>query len=70
MNLGTFTLYSCSDGKEMYKKRDARAKLLSCQSKPIAFLPFLLLSPSSLLKLPDERDAYWKGGYFVVTAMV
>ena len=23
-----------------------------CQSKPIAFLPFLLTSPSSLLKLP------------------
>ena len=29
--------------------RDARAKLLFCQSKPIAFLPFLLPSPSSLL---------------------
>ena len=28
------------------KKRDPRAKLLFCQSKPIAFLP------SSLLKLP------------------
>ena len=34
------------------KKRDARAKLLFCQSKPIAFLQFSLASPSSLLKLP------------------
>ena len=34
------------------KKRDARAKLLFCQFKPIAFLPFSLPSPSSLLKLP------------------
>ena len=33
------------------KKRDARAKLLFCQSKPIAFLPFLLPSPSSSPKL-------------------
>ena len=29
------------------KKRDALAKLLFCQSKPLAFLPFLLPSPSS-----------------------
>jgi len=35
--------------KECTKKRDARAKLLFCQSKPIAFLPFSLTSPSSLL---------------------
>ena len=35
------------------KKRDARAKLLFCHSKPIVFLPLSLLSPSSsLLKLP------------------
>ena len=34
------------------KKRDARAKLLFCQSKPIAFLPFSLTS--SLLKLPNS----------------
>ena len=35
----------------MYKKkRDARAKLLFCQSKPIALLPFSLTSPSSLLR--------------------
>ena len=36
----------------MYKKRDARAELLFCQVKPIAFLPFSLTSLSSLLKLP------------------
>ena len=34
------------------KKRDARAKLLPCQSKPVVFLPFLFSSPSLLLKLP------------------
>ena len=37
------------------KKRDARAKMLFCQSKPTAFLPFLLTSPSSLLKLPKIK---------------
>ena len=39
--------------KKCTKKRDARAELLFCQSKAIAFLPFSLLSPSSLLKLPN-----------------
>ena len=34
------------------KKRDARAKLLFCLSKPIAFLPYSLPSSSSLRKLP------------------
>ena len=34
------------------KKRDALAKLLFCLSKPIAFLPFSLPSPSLLRKLP------------------
>ena len=38
--------------RNVQKKRDARVKLLFCQSKPIAFLPFSLQSPSSLLKLP------------------
>ena len=37
------------------KKRYARAKMLFCQSKPTAFLPFLLTSPSSLLKLPKIK---------------
>ena len=40
----------------MYQKRDARAKMLFCYYKPIAFLPFLLPSPSSLLtELPKEK---------------
>ena len=39
--------------KKRTKKRDACAKLLFCQSKPIAFLPFSLPTPSSLLKLPN-----------------
>ena len=34
-------------------KRDASAKLLFCQSKPIAFLLFSLPSPSSLPKLSN-----------------
>ena len=38
--------------RNVQKKRDARAKLLFCQSKPIACLPSSLPSPSSLLKLP------------------
>ena len=37
------------------EKRDARAKLLFYQSKPVDFLPFLLPSPSSLLKLPMHQ---------------
>ena len=37
----------------VHKKGNARAKLLFCQSKPIAFLPFSLPPPSSLLKLPN-----------------
>ena len=36
-------------GKKCTKTRDARAKLLFCQSKPIAFLAFSLMSPSLLL---------------------
>ena len=40
--------------KDGTKKR-ARVDLLPvCQSKPIAFLPFSLPSPSSLLKLPRD----------------
>ena len=40
--------------RNVQKKRDARAKLLFCQSKLNAFLPFSLPSPSSLLKLPNR----------------
>ena len=39
--------------KKCTKKRDARAKLLFCYYKPIAYLLFLL--PSSLLKLPTSK---------------
>ena len=38
--------------KKCTKKRDARAKLLFYQSKPIAFLPFSLTSPYSFAKAP------------------
>ena len=41
--------------KKCTKKRDARAELLFCQSKPFAFSPFSLTSPSSLLKLPIDN---------------
>ena len=41
----------------MHKKPHAIAQLLSCQSKPIAFLPFSLPSPLSLLKLPNKYQA-------------
>ena len=41
--------------KKCTKKRDARAKLF-CQSKLIAFLPFLLPSPSSLLPNTNTVD--------------
>ena len=37
--------------KKCTKKRDARAKLLFCSSKPIALSPFSLPSPSSLLPI-------------------
>ena len=37
--------------KKCTKKYDARAELLFCQSKPIVFLPFSLMSLSLLLKL-------------------
>ena len=38
--------------RNVQKKRDAHAKLLFCLSKPIAFLPLSLPSPSLLRKLP------------------
>ena len=46
--------------KKCTKKRDARAKLLFCQSKPIAFLPFSLPFPSSLLNyfFPDKQGPH------------
>ena len=38
----------------MCKNGDARTMFLFFQSKPIAFLPFSLPSPSSLLKLSND----------------
>ena len=40
--------------RRQINERDARAKLLFCQSKPIALLP--LTAPSSMLKLPGMKD--------------
>ena len=49
-------LYHATTAKKCTKKRDARAKLLFCQSKPIALLPLSLTSLSSFLKLPNVSD--------------
>ena len=38
--------------RSVQKRRAARTRLLFCLSKPVAFLLFLLLSPSSLLEFP------------------
>ena len=59
--------------KKCTKKRDARAELLFCQSKPIAFLPFSLTSPSSLLKLPsgcNRSGSRLQGCYGYLPAML
>ena len=40
--------------RRQINERDARAKLLFCQSKPIVLLP--LTAPSSMLKLPGMKD--------------
>ena len=53
--IGKVLRRSCEmTAKKCTKTRDARAKLLFCQSKPIAFSPFSLMSPSSLLKVPGD----------------
>ena len=38
--------------RNVQKRRAARTRLLFCLSKPLAFLLFVLLSPSSLLEFP------------------
>ena len=51
--------------KKRTKKRDARAALLFCCYKPIAFFQFSLPSPASLLRLPIQQCKYpadWKKG--------
>ena len=47
-----FQLLGAVMAKKCTKMCNTCAKLLFCQSKPIAFMPFLLTSPLSLLKLP------------------
>ena len=53
-----------SDDQEMYgTKARCTCKLVFWQSKPNAFLPFSLSSPSSLLKLPNnsmQPNTYFK----------
>ena len=49
----TYSTKHATTAKKCTDKRNARAKLLFCQPKPIAFWPFLLPSLSTLLiKLP------------------
>ena len=50
--IGQFHVVVVQQLQRNKKKRDARAKLLFCLSKRIAFLPFSLPSSSSLRKLP------------------
>ena len=59
LNLGSFTSWSCNDGKEMVKNRDASAKLLFYQSNPFTFFPFLLPSRrhSNLILLSSLQAA-------------
>ena len=54
MKLGSFRLQSCNNGWKMYKKVWCICIhiVVVLLYKPTAFLPFLLLSPLSLLKLP------------------
>ena len=66
VKLGNFRRSRAATGKKCTRKRDVRAKLLFCQCKPIAFLPFSLTSPSSLLKLliisneTGTRSSKWR----------
>ena len=44
--------YSCSDGKEMYKKACCTSRIVVLPIQTIAFLTFSLSSPSWHLKVP------------------
>ena len=59
-------LWSCSDGKEMYKTAWYTCKVVVLPIEPIAFLPFLLPSPSLLLNLPSE-SVECSGEYVVMS---
>ena len=55
VQLGISSRSCATTGKKCTKKRDPHPKLLFCQSKPTVFLPFLLSSSLSLLKLHNIR---------------
>ena len=59
-------LWSCSDGKEMYKKSVIHVQSCCLPIEPIAFLPFLLPLPSLLLNLPRE-SVECSGEYVVMS---
>ena len=61
-----FVLQSCSDGKEMYKTALYTCKVVVLPIERIAFLPFLLPSPSLLLNLPSE-SVECSGEYVVMS---
>ena len=48
----------------MYKKRDARAKIVVLLIKAIAFLKFSLRSPSSDLKVPIKNYGVGEEGTY------
>ena len=54
VKLGIFTSWSCSDGKEMYKKAWCTCKMVVLLIKSIAFFKFSLPSPSWDLKAPNR----------------
>ena len=66
MKLGNSRRSPAATAKNPTKKHDARAKLLFCQCKPNAFLPFSLTSLSSFLKLQivsngtGTRSSKWR----------
>ena len=59
MTLGIFTLHSCSDGEEMYKRVWCMCKVVALLIKPVAFLSVLFPLPLSLLKLPFVYPQFW-----------
>ena len=54
VKLGIFTSWSCSDGKEMYKKTWCTSKMVVLVVKPVVFVTFSLWSPSSDLEVPNR----------------
>ena len=54
VKLSIFTSWSCSDGKEMYKKTWCTWKMVVLVVKPVVFVTFSLWSPSSDLEVPNR----------------